>query len=192
MRSKQHIVATYYSRKEEDFGVVGEHTLEVSTALRWTQLLMQPLIHLLARKDALNVTWSEWQLVVRRAAHCEHYLYSWAPILLQSQVCIPRMLSSASFLFLNSFVVTLSYLFYLRLHWRLLRYLLSPTLPLKSMENFKCVSCEHLSFNFNNWNLWWSSNDSIYLLTSITVSWNLWWTSNDSVLCISCEHLSLL
>ena len=151
MRSKQHIVATYYSRKEEDFGVVGEHTLEVSTALRWTQLLMQPLIHLLARKDALNVTWSEWQLVVRRAAHCEHYLYSWAPILLQSQVCIPRMLSSASFLFLNSFVVTLSYLFYLRLHWRLLRYLLSPTLPLKSMENFKCVSC-----------------DSIYLLTSIT------------------------
>ena len=34
MRSKQHIVATYYSRKEEDFGLVGEHTLEVSTALR--------------------------------------------------------------------------------------------------------------------------------------------------------------
>ena len=52
---------------------------------------MQPLISPLDREDPLNITWSEWQLVVRRAAHCEHYLCSWTPILLQSQVCIPRM-----------------------------------------------------------------------------------------------------
>ena len=46
-----------YSHKEKDFGVVGEHTLEVSTVYD-DLLLMQPLSPL-AREEPLNVTWSE-------------------------------------------------------------------------------------------------------------------------------------